>query len=111
MNSGQPNLLLIMADVTGEDPRPVRHSAFSGSSGMWNMVETPRWKLVRHTVDAVAAAPREELFDLEADPAELVNRVDDPACREALLDLRERLLRVLETTPPCQMTHRWSGPA
>jgi hypothetical protein len=61
--------------------------------------------------DTVAGTPREELFDLENDPGELLDRSADPACREVVLDLRERLLRVLETTPPCQMTHRWSDPA
>jgi len=34
---------------------------------------------------------RQELFDLRADPAELDNRIDDPACAEALADLRAAL--------------------
>ncbi len=34
---------------------------------------------------------REQLYDLELDPEELVNRVDDPACADVLADLRRRL--------------------
>jgi choline-sulfatase len=97
--------------VTGENSQSVRDCAFSTGEGMWSMVETTRWKLVRWVRDTVAGTPREELFDLENDPGELLDRSADPACREVVLDLRERLLRVLETTPPCQMTHRWSDPA
>jgi arylsulfatase A-like enzyme len=89
--------------VTGASEAPVRDFAFSVGDGVWIMVESSRWKLVRWTRDAVAAAPREELFDLVADPAELVNRAGDPACRTILMEHRERMLRVLESTPPAQM--------
>ena len=40
--------------------------------------------------------PREELFDLGADPCELVNLADDPARAELLADLRARLRAFLE---------------
>ena len=88
--------------VTGQSDAPVRDCAFSVGDGCWSMVETPRWKLVRWVEDAIAAEPREELFDLEGDPAEVHNRVDDPDCREVLLDLREKLLRIYESSPVCQ---------
>ena len=36
---------------------------------------------------------KDEFYDLEKDPGELCNRIDDPACAEAVARLRERLLR------------------
>ena len=33
----------------------------------------------------------DELYDLETDPAELINRIDDPACRDVLDEMRARL--------------------
>ncbi len=40
----------------------------------------------------------DELYDLEADPAELHNRIDDPALAEVQRALKDRLLRFfLET--------------
>ena len=41
---------------------------------------------------------REELYDLTLDPEELVNRADDPACADALSDLRGRLDRWMRDT-------------
>ena len=50
------------------------------------MVRTRRWKYAYdpHTTD--------ELYDLDADPGELVNRAEDPACREVLREMQARLL-------------------
>ncbi|MDE0349195.1 MAG: DUF4976 domain-containing protein [Gammaproteobacteria bacterium] len=50
------------------------------------MVRTRRWKYAYdpHSTD--------ELYDLENDPGELVNRVGDPACRDVLLEMQARLL-------------------
>ena len=42
--------------------------------------------------------PAEELYDLEADPHETVNLVDDPAHAQALADMRTRLERWIEET-------------
>jgi arylsulfatase A-like enzyme len=41
---------------------------------------------------------REELYDLTADPGELDNRIEDPACAEALTQLRGALDAHLEAT-------------
>ena len=35
---------------------------------------------------------RDELYDLEDDPQEVHNRIDDPAVAEVLLQMKERLL-------------------
>lgn len=42
--------------------------------------------------------PKEELYDLEADPFEIRNLADDPAHRKTLTELRERLVRWQEAT-------------
>lgn len=42
--------------------------------------------------------PAEELYDLEADPHETVNLVDDPAHAQALAEMRARLERWIEET-------------
>ena len=50
------------------------------------MVRTARWKYVYdpHTTD--------ELYDLQDDPHELVNRVNDPACYPVLQEMKRRLI-------------------
>ena len=50
------------------------------------MVRTARWKYVYnpHSID--------ELYDLQDDPGELVNRVSDPARRDVLQEMKARLL-------------------
>lgn len=56
------------------------------------MCRTQRWKYV------MRLSEQDELYDLEKDPSELVNRVNDPACAEVLRTLKDRLLRFyLET--------------
>ena len=49
------------------------------------MCRDHRWKLVWN------ATERDELYDLETDPGELVNRAADPACRDELNRLRREL--------------------
>jgi arylsulfatase A-like enzyme len=56
------------------------------------MCRTHEYKYVRRLYE------KDELYDLRADPRELVNRVDDPALAGVLVRLRERLLdHLLET--------------
>jgi arylsulfatase A-like enzyme len=50
------------------------------------MVRTAKWKYVARL------AGKEELYDLEADPGELVNRIDDDGVSDVLNELRARLL-------------------
>jgi arylsulfatase A-like enzyme len=50
------------------------------------MVRTEKWKYVARM------AGREELYDLESDPGELVNRIDDGGLRDVVSELRGRLL-------------------
>ncbi|MGZ0654375.1 sulfatase family protein [Coraliomargarita sp. W4R53] len=66
-------------------------------------VRTDRYKLVRYT------GPRpqyEQLFDLEKDPLELKNLIDDPAYRDIKIDMLQRLSRyrseLVDVTPDYQ---------
>lgn len=51
-----------------------------------------RWKLAINLLDT------DELYDLAADPYEMVNRIDDPACRAVRDDLHDRLLAEMART-------------
>jgi arylsulfatase A-like enzyme len=51
------------------------------------MCRTARYKYVQRLYE------QDELYDLEADPAELHNRVDDPALADIKVQLQQRLLR------------------
>jgi arylsulfatase A-like enzyme len=76
-------------------------------------IRTPQWKFIVNDpiplLDEDDPAPvtpemraryySEELYDLRADPQELHNRVDDPACAHVLAQLKERMLTwYLETS-------------
>ena len=50
------------------------------------MVRTEKWKYMARL------AGKEELYDLEADPGELANRIDDDGLGDVVRDLRHRLL-------------------
>ena len=50
------------------------------------MCRTREYKYVRRLYE------QDELYDLQADPAELHNRIDDPALAQALAELKERSL-------------------
>lgn len=50
------------------------------------MCRTPRYKYVRRLDES------DELYDLQADPAELHNRINDPTLSVTLLQLKDRLL-------------------
>lgn len=56
------------------------------------MVRTRTHKFVYNSSDIC------ELYDLEEDPYELQNRIDDPACEPVKEDLKERLLAHLTAT-------------
>ena len=55
------------------------------------IVSTPGTQLGKRTLDAFRHRPMEELYDLEADPGEVVNLAADPAHTVALADMRGRL--------------------
>lgn len=64
------------------------HAAGSNSAAF--MLRKGRWKYHHY----VGHAP--ELFDLQSDPEELVNRATDPACKSVLVDMDAELRRICD---------------
>lgn len=70
--------------------------AFEWYNGAWfgiRAIRTAGWKYVFNPGDT-----RDELYDLNADPGEVTNLVDDPAHAGKLDDLRQRMLARLDAT-------------
>jgi arylsulfatase A-like enzyme len=64
----------------------------TGEHGRATMVRTHRHKYVRRLYE------QDELYDLERDPGEVENRIDDPDYRAVLGELKERLLTFFQET-------------
>ena len=63
------------------------------------MIRTKRYKYVHRLYE------QDELYDLQADPSELDNRIDDPTLADTLSQLKDRLMRFyLETADYVPMT-------
>lgn len=91
--------------VRGETDR-VRDYTFT-ENDCWEMVQTERYKFIRYrTIAGEYEPPRERLFDLQADPLELHDLIDDPALAEVAAWMRERRDFVLNSTPAGQI--RWA---
>lgn len=83
--------------VRGQAPDDWRDSVVASYNGQQfglytqRMIRTDRWKYVWNTTDV------DELYDLIADPAELVNRIEDDAVSDTIRVLRGKLYdRLLE---------------
>ena len=69
-------------------------------------IRTKRYKLIYYYADALGQAgtidetyePEWELFDLEIDPSEMVNRIDDPAYETVVSQLKNQLHQLQEAT-------------
>jgi arylsulfatase A-like enzyme len=61
----------------------------------YQAVRTGRWKYIHYT----DLRDMDELYDLQADPYEMRNRVDEPGSAKALAELRTTLQRLLSQTP------------
>ncbi|MEO1550655.1 MAG: sulfatase-like hydrolase/transferase, partial [Pseudomonadota bacterium] len=74
------------------DPDRVVFSEYhaAGAASAAYMIRKGRWKLIEY----LGFAP--ELFDLETDPEEMVNRADDPTCLGVLQELRQALAAICD---------------
>ncbi|MBL7222997.1 MAG: sulfatase-like hydrolase/transferase [Candidatus Brocadiae bacterium] len=91
------------ADDTGrEDIFAMYHGNQFGLFSQ-RMVRGRRWKYVWN------ATAEDELYDLEADPGELVNRALDPTCTGELARLRHRLVTWMEATDDL-LLNTWTRP-
>mgnify|MGYP006295220739 CR=1 FL=1 len=87
--------LLPAACGRGSNGRPDIFATYHGNQfGAYSerMVRDRRWKYVWNATDV------DELYDLEADPGELQNRIHDPDCRGEVSRLRRRLAAWMEAT-------------
>lgn len=84
-------------------PRVGLQSLETGEHTKAVMCRTHAWKYVYRLYE------KDELYDLKADPRELTNRIDDPACSGALVRMKDRLLRFFVETGdvvPHKLNHR-----
>ena len=76
---------------------PVRDQAYSEFVGQMATLETERWKL---HLGAQASAGWDQLYDLQTDPGEIDNRIDEADLKPILVDLACRMRDLLAATPP-----------
>jgi arylsulfatase A-like enzyme len=81
------SLTNLLADPANTPSRPAIMNTYYGGEFLYTqrILITERYKYVFNGFDI------DEVYDLESDPAELVNRVDDPSLAEVVADLRRRL--------------------
>ncbi|MBR5077368.1 MAG: sulfatase-like hydrolase/transferase [Victivallales bacterium] len=94
----QGKSILPMLKGEGHNGREDVHCMYHGNQfGLYSqrMVRDRRWKYVWN------GTAEDELYDLETDPGELVNRATDPACQERIAAMRKRLHEwMVETGDP-----------
>jgi arylsulfatase A-like enzyme len=84
--------------LLGDDPQPVREDALT-ENAFRKALATKRWRYMANLENQ-----KDELYDLDNDPWELHNLIDDPTCADIASRLQRRLLqRVIEARKP--ITH------
>jgi choline-sulfatase len=77
----------------------------------WQAITTESGKYIKYTEYETPGDIYEEFYNLDTDPDETINLVNDPAYREQISEARNRLAFVLDHYPPCQLTwaDEWVG--
>ncbi|MEZ4868386.1 MAG: sulfatase-like hydrolase/transferase [Caldilineaceae bacterium] len=89
------SLLSLAQRNTSTGARPDIYTTYHGNQfGLYSqrMVRDPHWKYIWN------ATAEDELYDLDRDPGELVNCIDDEACSQIRHRLRQRLVIWMEAT-------------
>lgn len=89
--------------IKGEKVR-IRDYTFTECKNIWQMIQTDNYKYVKHLGYKEPENIIEELYDLLKDPDELVNVADDEENSDILNWCRQRLMYVLDNSPPAQTT-------
>lgn len=76
----------------------IRRFELSHHPAVANIDPGPTKTLLLERGELTAPVPEEELYDLRTDPAERVNRAEDPACAAARAEMRARLQAWMERT-------------
>lgn len=101
---GKSLLPLLGKEAERDNGRSDIFSAYHGNQfGLYSqrMVRDRRWKYVWNAV------AEDELYDLEADPGELMNRAADPAASAELRRLQKRLVHWMEGTGD-RLLNQWT---
>lgn len=95
--------LLGACDGTAEERDEIVATYNGQQFGLYTQraIRTQRWKYVWNAADV------DELYDLESDPAELVNRIADDSVASLVVDLRRRLYDVLTADADQQVANEW----
>ncbi|MBB6730176.1 sulfatase-like hydrolase/transferase [Cohnella zeiphila] len=100
------SLVPLLADgETASEWRDAVVAAYNGQQfGLYTqrMIRTERWKYVWNLTDT------DELYDLEADPGELTNRIGEPEHAALVAELRVRLFELLERDEDPAVGNEWT---
>ncbi|ULL15968.1 DUF4976 domain-containing protein [Paenibacillus sp. H1-7] len=94
----------LLAEEEVADWRPHIVTTYNGQQfGLYTqrMLRTKRWKYIWNTTDI------DELYDMEQDPYELLNRIDDPSCKELVKQYRIWLYETLEAEGDGLVQNEW----
>ncbi len=87
------DLLPVVRGLASTGREDIFSQYFGCQFGLYStrMVRDRRWKYVWN------ATSIDELYDMESDPSEMTNRVDDPSCQGELARLRRRMIHWCES--------------
>jgi len=88
---------VLRGDETG-----VRDFSFTECNGQWQMLQTEKMKYVKWLKTPSPNVIKEDLYDLENDPAELINIIEEARYTEVLEWFRRRRAYLLDVTQTAQ---------